>query len=343
LSINNYGLSGSTIAKKNSSDADAFCERYKNMTSNADIIFVMGGVNDVWFSSELGKITDTSDLTFYGAMNTLCNGLYSKYPGKQIVFITPTEEDNSSCVSSKGYVVSDFANAMRAVCSKYSIPVFDANACVGIYPYNQINSDLYTTDKLHLNDEGHKAIGDKLSRFVLNGCISNSCVIVNSGDVPQPTDPWIGKTFSATGKRYDDFYHLTLLLDADSDCFNGSKVTGHLKGSDLVNVVAGSMSGGSIFGDNSGDLTNSQYTKTYCGNVAFETVVSGGKMTINFPERVFNTNWGGESYVKIPIMIGLSTLPCSFKIDELEVYINGNKKDIIKIGGFFTDETYSIT
>ena len=154
--------------------------RYANMDNNADLICVMGGVNDRWFNCQLGNFGDTDPITFYGAMETLCDGLLTKYPGKTIIFITPTEQNNNGCNSANntGYTATDFANAMKRVCAKYSIPVFDANTCSGIYPLNQANASIYTTDKLHLNNKGHEVLGNKLSKFILNGA---NVVVINNG------------------------------------------------------------------------------------------------------------------------------------------------------------------
>lgn len=177
--VNNYGISGNTITKKNTSDNTAMCIRYANMDNNADLICVMGGVNDRWFNCQLGNFGDTSPMTFYGAMEVLCDGLLTKYPGKTIIFITPTEQNNNNCnnANTTGYTATDFANAMKRVCGKYSIPVFDANTCSGIYPLNQANANVYTTDKLHLNNKGHEILGNKLSKFILNGA---NVVMINN-------------------------------------------------------------------------------------------------------------------------------------------------------------------
>ena len=178
--VNNYGVGGTTITKKSASDNTAMCVRYASMDDNADLICVMGGVNDRWFNSQMGNFGDTDPLTFYGAMETLCDGLLTKYPGKTIIFITPTEQKYSGCdaANTTGYTVTDFANAMKRVCAKYSIPVFDANTCSGIYPLNSANSTVYTSDRLHLNDKGHEVLGNKLSKFILNGA---NVVMINSG------------------------------------------------------------------------------------------------------------------------------------------------------------------
>ena len=192
--VNNYGISGATIAKKSSNDRIAMCLRYTNMDDNADLICVMGGVNDRWFNCQMGSFGDTNETTFYGAMEILCDGLLTKYPGKTIIFITPTEQNNPNCNSSNktGYTPTDFANAMKRVCAKYSIPVFDANTCSGIYPLNEANASLYTTDKLHLNDKGNEVLGNKLSKFILNGA---NVVVINNGDSGEDGGGSTGDTY----------------------------------------------------------------------------------------------------------------------------------------------------
>ncbi len=192
--VNNYGVSATTIAKQDSSDIKAMCVRYANMDNNADLICVMGGVNDRWFNRQLGNFGDTNPITFYGAMETLCDGLLTKYPGKTIIFITPTEQNHDRCNSNNttGHTVTDYANAMKRVCGKYSIPVFDANTCSGIYPINDANAALYTTDKLHLNNKGHEILGNKLAKFILNGA---NVVVINNGDSEESGGGSTGDTY----------------------------------------------------------------------------------------------------------------------------------------------------
>lgn len=189
--VNNYGVGGTAIAKKNPFDGTAICVRYADMDNDADLICVMGGVNDRWFNCQMGNFGDTNPTTFYGAMETLCNGLLTKYPGKTIIFITPTEQNNDKCNSANttGYTATDFANAMKRVCAKYSIPVFDANTCSGIYPLNEANAAIYTADKLHLNDKGHEILGNKLSKFILNGA---NVVVINNDSGGESTSDTYG-------------------------------------------------------------------------------------------------------------------------------------------------------
>lgn len=452
--VNNYGISGTTIAKKNTSDDRAMCVRYANMDNNADLICVMGGVNDRWFNCQMGSFGDTDPITFYGAMETLCNGLMTKYPGKTIIFITPTEQNNNSCNSANttGYTPTDFANAMKRVCAKYSIPVFDANTCSGIYPLNEANASLYTTDKLHLNNKGHEVLGNKLSKFILNGAnvvvvnndsgggstsetygnivISKSSITINEGssdtftvkldkaptnsqivnissnnsdvtlstntltfdssnystsqtvtinvaedsdtindnctitlssnnvssktitisitdnDTPSgepdiPTEgQFVGKTVTVN-KNFNDgnFLHLTALLTVEEDMRSNSTYNIVLNGSNATNMSNASNTGGGLFSDNSGEVSNGSYVQQMGMGPTFTQTVSDGNLTITAPPRTaaITTN-----YVKVPILIS-GTTPYSFQIDEIKVIVNDVERNILKLGSFFASDKEALT
>ncbi len=456
--VNNYGISGTTIAKKNTSDNTAMCVRYANMDNNADLICVMGGVNDRWFNCQLGNFGDTDTITFYGAMETLCNGLLTKYPGKTIIFITPTEQNNNSCNSANttGYTPTDFANAMKRVCGKYSIPVFDANTCLGIYPLNEANASVYTTDKLHLNNKGHEILGNKLSKFILNGAnviminndnsgesgggstsdtygnivLSKSTATINEGatdtftvkldkaptnsqtvnissnnsdvtlstntltfdssnystpqtvtinvaedsdtvndnctltlssnnvssktititiidndsasgepDVPSENQ-FIGKTVNVTKNfNHSNFVHLVALLNVEDDMRSNSTYNIVLKGSNASNMVDTSNDGGTLFSDNSGEVSNGLYGAAVGEITTFTQTVSNGNLTVTAIPRngAISTN-----YVKVPIIIS-GTVPYSFQIDEIKVIVNDVERDILKLGSFFTSDKEIMT
>ena len=459
--VNNYGVSGTSIAKKKVADTTAMCVRYANMDNSADLICVMGGVNDRWFNCQMGNFGDTDPITFYGAMEILCDGLLTKYPGKTIIFITPTEQNHPNCNSSNktGYTPTDFANAMKRVCAKYSIPVFDANTCSGIYPLNEAHASLYTTDKLHLNNKANEVLGKKLSKFILNGA---NVVVINNGDsgeggggstgdsygyiviskitttineggtdtftvkldkaptnsqvvnissnntdvtlsastltfnssnysTPQtvtinvaedsdavndnckltlsssnvssktitititdndtspetPTPPetpgenqFVGKTVRVTKNFASNYAHLTALINIDEDMRNGSTYTATLSGSNATNMTGATPSGGTIFIDSSGEVSNGLYDKELCKAAKFTQTVSDGNLTITVGQRTGTANSG--NYVKVPILVS-GTVPYSFQIDEIKVIVNGTERNILKLGSFFASAKEIIT
>ena len=451
---NNYGISGTTIAKKNASDNTAMCVRYANMDNNADLICVMGGVNDRWFNCQLGNFGDTDPITFYGAMETLCDGLLTKYPGKTIIFITPTEQNHNGCNSANntGYTATDFANAMKRVCAKYSIPVFDANTCSGIYPLNQANAAIYTTDKLHLNNKGHEVLGNKLSKFILNGAnvvvvnnsggesgegstsdtygnivVSKSTATINEGstdtftvkldkaptnsqvvnissnnndvtlsintltftpdnynqtqevriNVAEDSDTvndnctltlsssnvssktiaitvtdndsagetpienqFIGKTVTVTQNfGGGNFIHLTALLNVEEDMKNDSTYNIMLNGSNATNMSSTSNNGGTLFSDDSGEVSNGLYVDAIGKTTNFTQTVSNGNLTITTTPRngAISTN-----YVKVPILLS-GTVPYSFRIDEIKILVNNVERNILKLGAFFASDREALT
>ena len=179
-SYNNYGKGGTCLARKNPNDTSAFSVRYADMDDNADLIIVMGGVNDRWGNTRLGQFGDSTIDTVYGAMEVMCDGLMTKYPGKTIIFVTPTEEDSIRS-NTTGTTVKQIANAMKTVCDKYGMKLYDANTQLGIYPKNAANAAKYTKDKLHLNTKGHEVLGKGLANYILFGSPASYTIINVNG------------------------------------------------------------------------------------------------------------------------------------------------------------------
>ncbi len=141
--VNNFGISGNTLARNHSNYDTAMCVRYTEMSQNSDIIIVMGGVNDKG-SIPLGTIDDTEITTFYGALNTFCSGLKENYPNAWVFFMTNFAYDDIDTINSFDVKYQEYyCNATKAVCEKYNISVFDT--------FNKIkfNQSSNTTDGVH--------------------------------------------------------------------------------------------------------------------------------------------------------------------------------------------------
>lgn len=165
IQINNYGISGTKMA---GTASGAFCNRYTEMDKNADLITVFGGVNDWGQRSNggptpLGTKDDTTNKTFYGALNILCAGLQETYPDAVILFMTPLGNEGypgfSTTTNSLGYTVEDYVEVICEVCEKYNIPVVDLYHESGISPYDRVQNAVYFHDGLHLSNAGHERIG----------------------------------------------------------------------------------------------------------------------------------------------------------------------------------------
>ncbi|MCV9884695.1 SGNH/GDSL hydrolase family protein [Metabacillus halosaccharovorans] len=167
-SINNYGINGSTIAgdTATSKGYEPIVERYIDMSDNADFVIVAAGTND--FGSDrrvpLGTITDTVNTTFYGALNNLCEGLVNKYLNSTIFFTTPLKR--TTMTNAEGLNLEQFANAIKEVCAKYSIPVLDLYNVSGFHVNVTSFKDLYAPDGLHGTQAWYEIQGRKVAHFI---------------------------------------------------------------------------------------------------------------------------------------------------------------------------------
>ena len=157
-SYENFGVSGYKIS-------DVY-NKVNSTTATGDIIFVMCGVNDENFSTPLGTIGDTATDTIYGSYDNLCSLLKTKYPTKIILFITPHYQ--TAYPHKNGITSYEVSKAMKEVCEKYAINVYDNYAISGIYPQNNTNKNIFTKDGCHWNDLGHEIVGKNLANYVLN-------------------------------------------------------------------------------------------------------------------------------------------------------------------------------
>lgn len=137
-----------------------------NDTHDYCIIFI--GTND-WLKpgTEIGKINDYGDNTFYGAFNKALRMLYTYAPKLKIVLVTPTFRARQEYSDNKnsddypvGYVyLKEYVDAVINIGEKYHIPVVNLYDNMGI---NKYNNQSYLPDGAHPNDEGHKKIASMI-------------------------------------------------------------------------------------------------------------------------------------------------------------------------------------
>lgn len=151
--INNYGVSGYDVAD--------VLTKMQNTTDSPDLVFVMCGVNDQTHSVPLGQFGDTTTETIYGSYDALCSYVKQKYPTKLIIFITPAYQ--TKYPHSGGITSYEVSKAMREVCKKYAIPVYDNFQLSGIY---STNLSAWTTDNCHWNDKAHEMVGKNIASWI---------------------------------------------------------------------------------------------------------------------------------------------------------------------------------
>ncbi|PGZ96934.1 hypothetical protein COE51_16315 [Bacillus pseudomycoides] len=158
MTVRDYGVNGTCIAGTSNASGDSMVTRYANMEDSANYIGVFGGTNDQIDAIPIGTDTDSTVDTFKGSLNILCDGLITKYPSAKIFFITPYNHNND---------IKDYVDAIKTICAKYSIPVFDNYMNGGVCWSNNAQTTALTLgDGYHLNEVGHQYVSTKYEAFI---------------------------------------------------------------------------------------------------------------------------------------------------------------------------------
>lgn len=193
-SVKNYAISGAGFVKNSK-----IIDRINNYNSDADVILIMGNMNDgtsgsftvdgtTYTGLPLGNFTDEpSNNSVYGVMHLICQALITKYPTKAIGFISSTPRGlngnipNGCTGNANQYGIDgwymDYLKAEKEVCQHYSIPFLDLYTQSGLRPWDDTHNSLcfkpdgkdgdsYEADKVHPNSIGHKIIAYKIIKFI---------------------------------------------------------------------------------------------------------------------------------------------------------------------------------
>ena len=169
---------------------------------------------------------------------------------------------------------------------------------------------------------------------------SVNVTITDNDEQPSTPTSYIGKTATITNKKFKDYYHLTALINKPDFDTTKKPFSLEMKISNISNIKECPLSYTGIFSDSSGELTNGLYSSQV--TQALLTDVIEGNTATTTTTGTINSN-PAESYLKIPLGLGLSDVPASFKIDSLVLTIDNQEQQILKLGGFFTEETIEFT
>ncbi len=178
----NLSVSGSRLAHQSVPSEKphydlCFCGRAAALDNEADMCVVYGGVNDyIHGDAYIGKPTDSTPATFIGGVNFLMNALKTKYPDKPIVFLTParmclrgtTDELASPRPIKKpdALPLEAYADIILEAGERNGVYVLDLFRELPVNPNKPEDFEKYTTDGLHLNDEGHIMLAHLLAKFI---------------------------------------------------------------------------------------------------------------------------------------------------------------------------------
>lgn len=111
MTLQQIGANGATITNATSGpnasnpSVGLIFDNLSLVDADADLILVISGANDFFLGLPLGTITDTDNLTFYGAWNAAANLLPTIAPNAQIMFV--------SFFGASGTIANPSANAGR--------------------------------------------------------------------------------------------------------------------------------------------------------------------------------------------------------------------------------------
>ena len=168
--VKNYGVGGTTIAKKEGS-TDSILERLERMYSeypNADYCIIEGGVNDCYAGVPMGEITagynDSFDeYSFCGALESLFKQAILKWKGKKLGYIVTFKVPSADYANFGLYM-----QKAKEICEKWSIPYIDLYNQSGMeYHIEEIAAAYsYGGGGLHPNVAGYELTMDKIENFI---------------------------------------------------------------------------------------------------------------------------------------------------------------------------------
>lgn len=178
----NFGLSGTRFAYQTKPSPCPsfdlyFCGRSMNMDKDADVVIVYGAVNDyIHGDAPMGTEDDRLPNTFRGATHRLMKYLTEEYKGKPIVFMTPArchfagfsdeEVSKNSFKAPDAKPLLEYVDIINNTAKLYGVHVLDLYRNLPINPNIPEDSDKYTADGLHFNDEGHRILAETLADFL---------------------------------------------------------------------------------------------------------------------------------------------------------------------------------
>lgn len=160
--VRNYGVSGRTM-QHTSTVYSSIYDNYPSMNTNADIVIVWGGFNDITLSlqsnASLGVFADRVSTTYYGSLHLVLSGLQSMYLGKKIFICTLIDTNHS------WDTVKLWNQAIREVSEYYGVGIIELSR-VGINARNTDVKNTYIPDGIHPNNAGNLIISDVVAKFI---------------------------------------------------------------------------------------------------------------------------------------------------------------------------------
>lgn len=175
----NMGVGGTGYAKggANNDATKTFYARIESgadSIANADIVTIMGGVNDPGAGMEIGTASDTGTDTLCGCVNAAIDAVYAIKLDMPLGIITSPPAKSQPPTDSTNFVTQLYS-AIEEICRLRGIPFLDLYHCSGLRPWDAdfipiaYSKDSVTNgvaDGLHPDERGHEIIAPKIKAFL---------------------------------------------------------------------------------------------------------------------------------------------------------------------------------
>lgn len=171
ITVVNMGQGG-TGYKKTDDVGAAFYQRIVNIPTDADVVTILGSLNDLsrTVGYTIGEITDTGTETVCGCINTTLDTLFNLFPLANVGIITPVPNDYynypNMATDERTHRVIEYCEKLTKICHRRSIPVLDMFHESGMRPWDANFKAALMPDGTHANEAGHKILAAKIKMFI---------------------------------------------------------------------------------------------------------------------------------------------------------------------------------
>ncbi len=178
LVVTNKGQGGTGFKNRDDENV-AFYQRAQGISTDADIVTIMGGANDVNLTTvEIGNVTDTGTDTICGCINTTLDNVINlflnagKVPKIGVITSPPTQTQLPSIPDCRLAQISD---AVIEICRLRSIPCLDLFRKSNLHPdleafrnlvYTKDVKEDGTLEGVHPNEIGHRMMASIIRPFI---------------------------------------------------------------------------------------------------------------------------------------------------------------------------------
>ena len=165
--VYNYGTNGISVSETTAQEQGYCLCKWIDQAEQGDALLLAGGTNDYGNDGgvELGKITDKTDVSFFGALYVLFQKITKKYPQERVYILTPLRREGESIPNEKGYVLAQYRDAIKIRAKEFGFYVLDGES-IPLNPESEEDRRRYMLDGLHPNTDGHRIIAAFLTEEI---------------------------------------------------------------------------------------------------------------------------------------------------------------------------------